>query len=96
MSPLCAVRLRDYPELQKPIAEMDRGELEDSQHQWAYSLTSAVMQRCFEDDCQAVRPMPMHGYSAEDQNFILLTYYRWLHGEVGEPLGPGQYYRHIS
>ena len=95
MSPLCAVRLRDYPELQKPISEMDRGELEDAQHQWAYG-GSRVTQRCFEVDCHAVRPVPMHGYSAEDQNFILLTYYRWLHGELGEPLPDGQLVRHVG
>lgn len=95
MSPLCAIRLRDYPDLRKPISEMDHGDMTDAQHQWAYSTGSAVMQRCWEDDCYAVRPTPMHGYSSEDQNFILLTYYRWLQGELGEPLPDGQVMRHL-
>lgn len=94
MSPLCAIRLRDYPDLQKPISQMDHGELEDAQHQWAYGNTGAVMQRCFEVDCQAVRPVPMHGYTAEDQNFILQTFFRWMTGELGEPLPGGQVMRH--
>lgn len=94
MSPLCAIRLREYPELRKPIDQMDRGELEDAQHQWAYS-GSRVMQPCFEDDCQAVRPVPLHGYSQEDQGFILQTYLRWMQGEVGEPLPEGQHVRHV-
>lgn len=94
-SPLCAIRLRNYPELRKPINEMDRGELQDAQHQWAYHAGSGVMQHCFEEDCAAVRPVPMHGYPPEDQNFILLTYYRWLQGEIGEPLAAGQQLRHV-
>lgn len=96
MSPLCAIRLRDYPELRKPIDEMDHDDLEDAQHQWAYNCSSAVMQWCWEEDCHAVRPVPMHGYDAEDQNFILLTYYRWLQGEVGEPLPADQQLRHVT
>ena len=96
MSPLCVIRLRDYPELRKPINEMAADELEDAQHQWAYTFRSAVMQRCLEDGCAAVRPTPMHGYTAEDQNFILFTYYRWLQGEIGGPLPEGQLLRHVS
>lgn len=95
MSPLCAIRLREYPELRKPISEMDRGELEDAQHQWSYG-GSQVMQRCWEGDCRAVRPVPMHGYTAEDQNFILTTFYRWMQGEVGPPLPDGQVMRHVG
>lgn len=95
MSPLCPSRLRDYPELRKPISEMDASEMEDAQHQWAYTCSSAVMQRCFESDCHAVRPVPMHGHSPENQNFILLSYYRWLQGEVGGPLPDGQVLRHV-
>lgn len=93
MSPLCAIRLREYPELRKLIDQMDRGELEDAQHQWVYS-GSQVMQRCWEEDCHAVRPVPMHGYDAEDQGFILQTYLRWLQGELGEPLTDDQRVRH--
>jgi hypothetical protein len=95
MSPLCAIRLREYPELRKPINEMDTEELEDAQHQWTYFSSSRVMQPCWEDDCRAVRPVPMNGYATDDQNFILQTFYRWLQGELGEPLPEGQLMRHV-
>lgn len=94
MSPLCAIRLRDYPELRVPIDRLSDEDKADAQHQWAVSCSAAPMERCFEDDCNAVRPKPMHDYSAEDQNFILLTYYQWMHGHVGEPLPAGQIVRH--
>lgn len=95
MSPLCVIRLRNYPELRKPVNEMATDELEDAQHQWVYS-GSQVMQWCWEEDCHAVRPVPMHGYDATDQNFILTTFHRWLMGEVGEPLPDGQIMRHVG
>lgn len=95
MSPLCVIRLRDYPELQVPIDQMSNEDKADAQHQWAYATTAAPMQRCFEDDCSAVRPVPFGDYPPEDQTFIQKTFYRWLLGEVGEPLPAGQHYRHV-
>lgn len=95
MSPLCAIRLRDYPELRVPIDQLSDADKTDAQHQWAVSCSAAPMERCFEEDCHAVRPKPFHDYGSEDQSHILQTYFRWLHGEVGEPLPDGQLVRHV-
>lgn len=95
MSPLCAIRLRNYPELQVlPIDQLSDEDKPDAQHQWATGTSANPMERCFEEDCHAVRPKPMANYSSEDQNHILQTYFKWLHGEVGEPLPAGQIVRH--
>ena len=32
------------------------------------------MQSCFEEGCEAVRPVPMDGYDGADQVFILRTF----------------------
>lgn len=69
MSPLCPVRIATYPELAfiadltpEQLRTVDRGDLEDAQHQWAYTCRPQLMQRCFEEGCTAVRPAPLDAY----------------------------------
>ena len=83
LDPICAERIRQYPELAAvrdatpdERQHIDRGDLEDAQHQWAYPGRTHVMQSCFEDGCDAQRPIPLHGYSDRDQAFILQTFIR--------------------
>lgn len=77
MDPVCPSRIRQYPELADVAAAVREGrpadpeDLKDLQHQWAYSCSTRMMQRCFEEDCDAVRPVPFHGYSGEDQVAIM-------------------------
>lgn len=94
MSPLCAIRLRDYPELQVPIDQLSDADKPDAQHQWMNSCTAAPMEYCGEEDCSAIRPKPLKDYMPDDQNHVLQTYFKWMHGQVGEPLPPGQIVRH--
>lgn len=78
MDPICPARIATYPELAavrdatpEQRAAMDPGDLEDAQHQWAYVTGPRMMQECFEEDCHAIRPTPLHGYTTEVQNGII-------------------------
>lgn len=88
LDPVCRERIRQYPELAEVATALREGrpaskeDLEDLQHQWAYSAPVRVMQACFEEGCDAIRPVPMHGYGGSDQVFILRTFMN--HKEVKE------------
>jgi hypothetical protein len=83
MSPICPARLAAYPELRYVAAltpdelrTADRGDLEDAQHQWAYTSHTRMMQHCFEEGCDAVRPVPLGDYPEADRTFILREFVR--------------------
>lgn len=67
MSPLCQARCKQYPD----IDPMNSDDWEDAQHQWSYYSSTLVMQKCF--DCNAIRPIPLHGYGTADQIHIMRT-----------------------
>lgn len=78
MDPICPARIAAYPELEavrdatpEQRAAMDPGDLEDAQHQWAYVTRPRLMQECFEEGCNAIRPTPLHGYTLAVQNGII-------------------------
>ena len=80
MDPVCPERVRQYPDLAEVATALREGrkvdpeDLKDLQHQWCYSTSTRVMQSCFEEGCDAVRPVPMDGYDGSDQVFILRTF----------------------
>lgn len=73
MSPLCQVRISKYADSDNPIDPGNPADREDAQHQWAYGH-DRIMQECFEDGCEHVRPVPLHGYSEHAQVFIMQSY----------------------
>jgi len=80
LDPVCQERIRQYPELAQ-VADAVRAGLQarredvgDLQHQWVYPGSTRVMQSCFEAGCDAVRPIPLHGYGEASQVLILRTY----------------------
>ena len=84
LSPICQARITEYPELAyvadlapEQLHTADRDDLTDAQHQWAYSGTGVqLMQRCFEDGCGAVRPVPLHAYTDDARMFIMQEFMR--------------------
>lgn len=83
MDPVCPSRIAEYPELEyvrstppdmRPL--LDREDLTDAQHQWAYVTVPQLMQRCFEEGCHAVRPTPLYAYPSRDQMFIMQEFMR--------------------
>lgn len=83
LDPVCPERIRQYPELAavrdaSPAerAAMDPGDLDDAQHQWAYTSTLRVMQECHEEGCPAVRPVPLAGYPPEVQVALIQEFIR--------------------
>lgn len=83
MSPVCRARAAEYPDLQyvagltpEQLRTADHGDLEDAQHQWVYGTGVQVMQRCFEDGCDAVRPAPLDAYPDDARMFIMREFMR--------------------
>lgn len=83
MDPVCPSRLVEYPDL-RYIADLTSGDLRlanredltDAEHQWAYTSGPRMMQHCFEEDCPAIRPTPLHAYPSRDQVFIMQEFMR--------------------
>lgn len=83
MNPICPARLAEYPELRyvatltpEQLATADRDDLIDAQHQWAYSTRTHLMQRCWEEGCDAVRPAPLDAYPDAVKLSILREFMR--------------------